>query len=73
MEVLEEVVDGGGTGDNEIGVVEVTEPVVSLVDEEVLDFCLGDVFLLHNFVLKTNSNFVFIYMANYLVVIISIL
>ncbi len=73
MEVLKEVVDGSRTGDDEIGVVEVTEPVISLVDEEILDFCLGDVFLLHYFVLKTNSNFVFIYLANYLVVIISIL
>jgi hypothetical protein len=73
MKVLEEVVNGSGTGDDEIGVVEITKTIVSLVDEKVLNFSLGDVFLLHYFVLKTNSNFVFIWPIIQLLFIIFIL
>lgn len=51
MEVLEEMIDSIGTGDDEVGVVEVAETVVSFMYEEVLDFGLGDVLLLHYFVI----------------------
>ena len=47
MEILEEMVDGIGSGYDEIGVEEVAETVICIVDEQVLDFGLGDVFLLH--------------------------
>jgi hypothetical protein len=50
MEVLEEMVDSGGTGDDEVWVEEVTEAIVSFVHEEVFNFGLGDGFFLHHFV-----------------------